>query len=122
MPSESSDTLQIQINTLLNSMDEIKSILHSMDDRIRGLENREAGCQPLITSRLDAAWRKLDDHDVQISMLMSDSQERKLTIQDLRNEFRGVKSILNWLLGITTSLLIAILIMFATGQAMLVIK
>lgn len=41
-------------------------MLSGMDDRLRTLETREAGCQPVITARMDATVRRIDDHDVKL--------------------------------------------------------
>jgi hypothetical protein len=43
--------------------DEIKVLVRSFDERVRGVEMQEAGCQPLLSGRIDAAWRRLGEHD-----------------------------------------------------------
>jgi predicted RNase H-like nuclease (RuvC/YqgF family) len=48
---------------------EIKQMLNGIEERVRALENREAGSHPLMESRIDAAWRKLDEHDQRIKAL-----------------------------------------------------
>ena len=62
--------LQVQVDALGERMDkgidEIKRMLEAFDGRVRAVETREAGCQPILTGRMDAAWRTIDDHEVRI--------------------------------------------------------
>jgi argininosuccinate lyase len=43
------------------SLQRVEANIADINQRLRGIENREAGCQPLITQRLDAAWRAIDE-------------------------------------------------------------
>ena len=36
---------------------------------MRKLENNEAGAHPLMESKIDAAWRKIDEHEKRLEML-----------------------------------------------------
>lgn len=49
---------------------EIKQMLKAVEERVRALENHEAGAHPLMESRIDAAWRKLEEHDKRIESLI----------------------------------------------------
>lgn len=69
-------SLQRQISDLTARLDqvardvaEIKVTLKAIEDRVRALENHEAGAHPLMESRIDAAWRKLEEHDKRIDAL-----------------------------------------------------
>ena len=64
---------------------EIKVTLKSIDERVRALENNEAGAHPLIDSRIDAAWRKLDEHDKRITTLTDTVIEMKQTDAQLQH-------------------------------------
>ncbi|MBV5322605.1 MAG: hypothetical protein JZU60_02070 [Ilumatobacteraceae bacterium] len=80
-----------------------------LDDRQRAAENREAGNTPIMSSRLDAAWRKIDDHETSIRDLRQE-------VSKLMQSVIQLLSILRWMLGIFTSLIVAILIALATGH------
>lgn len=69
-------SLQRQISDLTARLDqvardvaEIKLTLKAIEERVRALENHEAGAHPLMESRIDAAWRKLEEHDKRIDTL-----------------------------------------------------
>ncbi len=69
-------SLQRQISDLTARLDqvardvsEIKQMLRAVEERVRALENHEAGAHPLMESRIDAAWRKLEEHDKRIDSL-----------------------------------------------------
>jgi DNA repair exonuclease SbcCD ATPase subunit len=78
---------------------EIKVTLKSIDERVRALENNEAGAHPLIDSRIDAAWRKLDEHDKRITTLTDTVIEMKQTDAQLQH----TKKLLAWLGGLLGS-------------------
>jgi Na+(H+)/acetate symporter ActP len=80
-----------------------------LDDRQRAAENREAGNTPIMSSRLDAAWRKIDDQAVHLTELQRDLAQLTASVAALQN-------ILRWMLGIITSLIVAVLIALATGH------
>lgn len=69
-------SLQRQISELTTRLDqvardvsEIKQMLRAVEERVRALENHEAGAHPIMESRIDAAWRKLEEHDKKIDNL-----------------------------------------------------
>lgn len=94
---------------------EIKGMLTSFDERIRGLETREAGCQPLLTARLEAAWRKLDEHDAEIKTLSA-------LVSTQNNQVSTMRGIASWALGLLTLILGAVLVALATGKATLIFR
>lgn len=100
--------LQAQIDTLGTRMekgfDEIKTMLSGYEERVRRLELHEANCSPMITSRMDAAWQKINEH-------ARDIDEMKDAITKLTQ----TNSILRWILGISTAVLTAVLIKLAAG-------
>lgn len=103
MPTSPTAALQDQINKLGERMDrgfsELKEIMTGVEGRVRGLENREAGCQPMVNSRLDAVWKRVDEHD-------ADLKTMKETIAALKH----TNTILSWLGGILGSALLLWLI------------
>lgn len=114
MPGEivMSDTtlrgLQEQINTLGTRMDkgfdELKQIVSGFDERVRNVELKEANCNPILTSKVDAAWRKIDEHDTVIKELLKTSSELVHT-----------NKILKWILGVLTVLITAYLAKLMIG-------
>ncbi|MBI4928315.1 MAG: hypothetical protein HY835_11155 [Anaerolineae bacterium] len=78
-------SLQAQIDSLGERMEkgfeEIKALLRGNEERLRSLETREASCQPLIQSRLDAAWRKIDEHEKEIETLTEIAQSLRATLR-----------------------------------------
>jgi predicted RNase H-like nuclease (RuvC/YqgF family) len=69
-------SLQKQITSFATRLDqvakdvtEIKSMLKAIEERVRALENHEAGVYPLMENRIDAAWRKIEEHDKRLDAL-----------------------------------------------------
>ncbi|NMC54979.1 MAG: hypothetical protein GYA48_15235 [Chloroflexi bacterium] len=76
--------------------DEIKRMIRDFDVRVREVENREAACQPVVQQRLDAAWRKIDEHSTQIK-----EQDARLdAMNNLITKLEQANTLLVWLLGI----------------------
>lgn len=107
--------LQKQIDGLGERMergfDEIKTIMRGFDDRVRGVETQQAGCGPMLNSRMDAAWRQIDQHEMDLKTLKDVLQNQATAIQELTQ----TNKILRWILGVATSVLIAILIKLMAG-------
>ena len=119
-------TIQAQINMLGEHFDrgigEIKVMLVGYEERMRGLENREAGSKPMMTARLDAAWNHIDEHDQslkQITSMITKLAEDQIV---MTNQVKTLQSILVWALGLFTPVLIGVIIAFATGEAQVVFK
>lgn len=79
------DALEAQLTalgaTVQQGFQRIEQTLLSLDQRLRGLENREAGCQPLINSRLDAAWKTIDELKAEL-IVMKNRQAADKANQD----------------------------------------
>lgn len=78
---------------------EIKTMLHQIEERVRKLENNEAGVHPLMESKIDAAWRKLEEHDKRIENLT-----------EIVSRLNHSNKIMTWLAGILGSTVIIWLI------------
>ncbi len=61
--------LTTRVNRIAEDVAEIKQMLKAIEERVRVLENQEAGSHPIMESRIDAAWRKLDEHDKRLDNL-----------------------------------------------------
>ena len=115
MPDTTLRGLQEQINTLGTRMDkgfdELKSIVSGFDGRVRDVELKEANHNPILTSKVDAAWRKLDEHDGVLKDLDRQIEDVKKTISELMQ----TNKILKWILGVLTALLTAYMINLLVG-------
>ena len=87
--------------------------IKALDDRMRTEETRIAGFTPLINSRLDAAWKKLDQHQAEIDTLRED-------LQSLATSTAQIISILKWVMGLVTLVIGSILVALATGHVSIV--
>jgi hypothetical protein len=135
------DVLQTQIDGLAESMKggfaEMKAMLTDLSERVRALENSEAGCRPMTTGRLEAAWRKIDElamvataNAAAVSdlghanrVLKAKVDEIELTVKGqavLLTELVSTNRLLKWIAGILTAVLIAVLLSLVTGQAAIV--
>jgi len=152
MPGEivMSDTtlrgLQEQINTLGTRMDkgldEIKTIVSGFDVRVRNVELKEANCNPILTAKVDAAWRKLDEHDAELKEVNKVFEKFNKSISDLvhnnkkleehdakfveinkaieelkktTSELVHTNKILKWILGVLTVLITSYLVNILIG-------
>jgi predicted RNase H-like nuclease (RuvC/YqgF family) len=89
-----------RVNQIACGIDDIKNMLKNMEERIRKLENDEAGAHPLMESRIDAAWRKIEEHD-----------RRMKTLEDMAARLDHNNRLLSWLGGILGSTVIVWLVM-----------
>ena len=94
---------------------EIKEMLYRFDERLRDEEKNQAGYQPVITARLDAAWRRIDKHDQDMDKLNEALIKITKTVSQL-------ESVSKWMLGILTAVIVAIMVAFVTGRIELLIK
>jgi hypothetical protein len=115
MPPNEYDGLQRQIDQIGKGMekgfDELKEILSGFDKRVRDVEIKEANCNPVLTSKVDAAWRKLGEHDSKLTVLDASIGELKKSISELTH----TNKILKWILGILTGLLTVYLAKILVG-------
>gem|GEM_PF-1160626 len=78
----------VEISTRLQRMSEdigeIKNILSQIDQRVRALEQSDAGSHPVIIARVDAAWRKIDEHDARIQTVETAINSISLSIESLK--------------------------------------
>jgi hypothetical protein len=99
--------LQVQITELGARMErgfnELKEIISGFEVRVRGLETREAGCQPLVNSELKAAWRKIDEHGTEIAVLKELIKTQNDAIQALQlvaTELKRTQALISWVGGV----------------------
>lgn len=100
--------LQTQINSLGVRMekgfDEIKAAINNFEKRVHSIELSEASCNPIVHSKIDAAWRKLEEHGVKLEKLETAVETMTHT-----------NNILKWILGILTPVMVALVIKLVVG-------
>ena len=107
------ESLQKQIDNLSTQVTQgftrLEALLMNFDERVRSVENTQAGCQPVLTSRLDAAWRKIDEHEDAIDK-----------IREIMRDLAQTNRILKWILGIFTAVLLAAIVEVVRGNLTLI--
>ena len=114
-PRTDISSLQAQFQAQLDKLGEkmeagfrrVEEKVDGYEERVRAVEQKEAGCQPLLSSRIESAWRQIDTNT-------NDIRAMKETIAELRQANR----LLSWIGGLLGSTLIAWLI----GQLLGLIK
>ncbi len=88
--------------TVEKELAEINATLKDVSTRLHGLEMREAGCSPLLGSRLDAAHRRIDSLERETQLLQETMQAQKI----INSELRQANKILTWLGGLLASTIV----------------
>jgi hypothetical protein len=117
---------QAQLEDLKESMekgfDEIKAMLRFFDERVRGVENREASCQPVVISRLNSISDDLEEHALSIKELTNLANTQANAIMKMIEAQNHLDRLLKWGLGIVTAVITMFVIALMTGQAYVVFK
>ena len=112
-PRVDNSALQAQIDNIGARMDkgfdELKMMLGGYDGRLRDLEKSDASSHPVMESRLDAAWRKIDEHTAFIVAAQKTADQALQVANKL-------ESVAKWILGIFTLVLVALIIAILTGK------
>ena len=116
----------MQLKELKERMDkgfeEIKSLLRSLDDRMRGVETHAAKFEPVLTTRLNSAEHDLDEHTLSIKDLTTLANEQAKTITAVIEAQKHLNTLLKWGVGIFTAVITVVVIALITGQAYIVFK
>jgi hypothetical protein len=75
-----------QLNTLRESMDEIKSALRGVDSRLSALELNDVSFRTAFDARLNAACTKLGEHDGVAIESRQDRKEIRTQITDIEKK------------------------------------
>src|SRR4030042_32035 len=127
MPGEqsrgvSNSALRNEIVGLGERIDEVKDLLVNYEERIRCLERAGDKTTPLTEKRIKDLEKIAEDHTKELKDLAKMINMQAKSIEDLKNSVDTMKTIWKWVVGIFTTVTIAVIIMFATGQAMVVFK
>jgi hypothetical protein len=96
-------------DTVRQGFGEIKTMLQALDERVRAIEKNEAGCYPVMTSKIDAAWREIDS-------LKAKADDRLARLADLEHTVRVMQKIMIWLSTTVGAMTLALLWQLLTGQ------
>ena len=123
IPAEASAgaaSLQKQIDNLsgqvTHGFDRLESLLISFDGRVRKVEQFEAGCNSVLTSRMDAAWHKLEQHETAIDGLITTIGTMNKVVMELVHTNR----ILKWLLAVFVAIAMLVIGEIIRGNLLLV--
>jgi len=103
MTPENISAFQAQIDNLGERMDkgfdELKSFLRSFDDRLRAIERMEAGCQPIVTARIDAVVHQLSDHETRLTTKSQQINKLEKQTEQIVGMYKSI-SRLAWAIGV----------------------
>ena len=118
----SNAALQSEIKGLGGQINEIKKLLVANEERIRCLERAGDKTAPLIEKRLEILEKLTEAHANELEDLKDSITIQAQSITQLANSFETMHKIWKWALGIFTLVIVAVIIMFVTGQAEVIFK
>lgn len=74
-------------------LDEIKNMIRSFEERVRAVEQREAGCYPLVAARLEAAEKEIAAQKDKIEKLDGLIQKQIMAAESMSKD---IQTIINW--------------------------
>ena len=118
----SNSALKTQIEGLGARINDVKNLLVNYEERIRCLERAGDKTTPMFDKRLELLEKTSDEHDEELKILAELINTQAKSIENLKSSVDTMKTIWKWGLGVFTAVIIAVIIMFATGQATVVFK
>jgi len=118
----SNSALKTQIEGLGARINDVKNLLVNYEERIRCLERAGDKTTPMFDKRLELLEKTSDEHDEELKILAELINTQAKSIENLKSSMDTMKTIWKWGLGVFTAVIIAVIIMFATGQATVVFK
>jgi len=127
MPDESvgrvsNESLKAQLQGLGAKIEDVKTLLVCYEDRIRSLERAGDKTTPIIAKRIEDLESISKEHDIELNELKDMINIQAKTVDKLAESFDTMQKIWKWALGIFTAVVIAVIIMFITGQAQVIFK
>lgn len=92
--------------TMQQSLQRVETNIQDINNRLRGLENREAGCQPLINQRLDAAWRTIDEMKTEMAAIKKSAGDEKIAMGNRIAKLENSLGMVMWVGGIVGTAII----------------
>ena len=118
----SNSALKTEIVGLGERINDVKKLLVNYEERIRCLERAGDKTTPMFDKRIELLEKTSEEHDKELKSLAEMINIQAKSIENLKISLDTIKTIWKWVLGILTAVIIAVIIMFATGQAMVVFK
>ena len=104
MTPEASQRNNDNLGLVLQAVSEIKTMLSGLDERVRQLERATIEQSVTASNKLDALFRRVDEHSAQINSLQVEMgervQERNASLTALQNRVQNVEhvaAIARWL-------------------------
>lgn len=69
---------------------ELKTLLYSFDGRLRAIEHMEAGCQPIVTQRIDGVLKTLSDHETRLATKSQQINTLEKQVQKMLDMYEGL--------------------------------
>ncbi len=112
-PNTTNTAIQAQIENIGirfdKSFDELKMMLSGFDNRLRILEQGEAGRHPLLKASISTALKKLEEHDSNIKDAQKSADKALMVATRL-------EAVAQWLLGIISVVVAAVIVAIITGR------
>ena len=118
----SNESLRSQIQGLGVQIEDVKNLLVNYEARIRCLERAGDKTTPITEKRIDILEKSSEAHAKELDDLREMITTQAQSIKDLTNGFETMQKIWKWALGIFTAVMIAVIILFITGQAEVIFK
>jgi hypothetical protein len=99
-----------QLNTLREGMDEVKTTLRGMNDRLSTLELHDVSFRTDFNARLNAACEKLGVHDGIASESRQDRKEIRTQITDIEKQLSILENNMKGFMWIGGAIILAIVI------------
>ncbi len=126
MPDEenrvSNAELKLELKDLGSQITDIKTLLVANEERIRCLERTGDKTTPITEKRLEILEKLTDAHAQELEDLKEIITTQAQSIEKLKDGFDDMQKIWKWALGILTTVMIAVIILFITGQAEVIFK
>lgn len=130
-PGESA--IQSQIDSLGDRMatgfGELKDILRPVEDRLRAIERMEAGCQPVMITRIDSVIKQVADHETRLQNKSQQIINLEKQVTSLAEQIKSLVGIYKsmvkfyWAIGIPFILAVGgFLMSLILGKAIVVFK
>jgi len=118
----SNAALKIEIKGLGDRIDDVKHLLVAYEERIRCLERAGDKTTPVIEKRIEILENTTKQHEKDIKDLTALINTQAKSIEELKDSVNMMKTISKWFLGVFTAVMIAMIILLVTGQALVVFK
>jgi len=118
----SNSALKSEIEGVGKRVDDIKEMLVAYEERIRCLERAGDKTTPMFDKRIEILENTTKQHEKDIKDLTALINTQAKSIEELKDSVNMMKTISKWFLGVFTAVMIAVIILLVTGQALVMFK